>query len=345
MFPVHRNDSCRSIMTSLNETVKVNRVIPILTLTKSMLLALIFTANIIGNTLCLLVIRRVREMSSVTRLFMTSMTLSDLCTGFFLCIPSFGASIVNRWPFGDIYCSINAISVVCFTVTTAISLLNVTIERFIAVTRPFQYHSLVTVRRARIVTIFVWMAAVGLSCMMSLLPGRTSTYSPYLHSCLGGPEDDEAMDIKGTIIIIVFIITPFSLTGGMFVRVYLLARKHAAQINAQTIAPYTKTRRSDKKAFETFFIMTICLTVFYSPLVAVFVYENLTRSDLPTPFVYLAEVMALSNSVWNFVIYYARNTAFKNTTKRLLGIIFNVNLQTQDLANISSVSNASALTL
>ena len=53
--------------------------------------------------------------------------------------------------------------------------------------------------------------------------------------------------------------------------------------------------------------------------------------------------MALSNSVWNFVIYYARNTAFKNTTSRFLGDMFHLNLQAGDLSIHPSVSNISSL--
>ena len=316
----------------------------IATTLKSLILAITIFANLTGNALALFVIHRVRKMNPVTKVFMTSMTSSDLCTGVFLCIPSFAAIVAGRWPLGDVMCSFNAVCMVAFSITTFVSLLNVTIERFIAVTRPFQYDALVTVSRARVVTILTWILAIVLA-LLAIRPGRTSKYNYRLHACLDGPADRDQMNYQGALYVILFIIAPFVITIAMFLRLYSLASHHAAQIAAQNqIAAawdhhrradkpndgihdnnhrnHGNTLRADRKAFITFFIMTMVLAVSNSPIILVLIYQTTTKYFMPTPFIFVAMIMVYANTVWNCVIYYARNTAVRDTTKQFLRTMF-----------------------
>ena len=136
-----------------------------------------------------------------------------------------------------------------------------------------------------------------------------------MHACTTGPTDPAEKDIKGTIFVLLFAIVPFGLTLALFTRLFLLARWHASKISAQEQAT---GKKSDRKAFATFFIMTMCLVVGWSPLIGVFVYENMTRKAPSSWLVCVAQLMAFSNTVVNVVVYYLRNAAFKQTAKRVL---------------------------
>ena len=97
-------------------------------------------------------------------------------------------------------------------------------------------------------------------------------------------------------------------------RLFVLARFHAAKIAVQMRAV---ARKSDKKAFTTFFIMTVCLEVGWTPLTTVFVHENMTRKEMSSWFACFAKMTAFFNTVTNVLVYYLRNTAFRQTAKRV----------------------------
>ena len=84
----------------------------------------------------------------------------------------------------------------------------------------------------------------------------------------------------------------------MFLRLYLLASHHAAQIMAQNQVAGVRnnTTRADRKVFKTFFIMTIFLTLFNLPIIFTLGYHAMTRHMLPVPYQYLAQIMVYSNN-------------------------------------------------
>ncbi len=67
---------------------------------KAIGISIIVVACILGNTLCLVVLRQMHALEPVTRVFMTSVTVADLSTGLFLGVPIIGATILDCWPYG-----------------------------------------------------------------------------------------------------------------------------------------------------------------------------------------------------------------------------------------------------
>ena len=288
---------------------------PALLIFKATATGVIIVLNIFANSLTLVVLRQIREVNPVTRVFMTSMTLSDLGSGFGYILPIFAATTVNAWPFGDVLCVVLGFFNIVFSFTSLISLLSVNFERFLAVTKPFQYQTLITVPKARMISIAVWLCAFVMAALNCFMPGRSIYYSPSMHACTTGPEDPSMVDIKGTVFILLFVIVPFVLTLAMFLRLFLLARFHASKIAAQERAV---GKKCDRKAFTTFFIMTICLAAGWTPIVTLFVYENMTRKEISWWLMCVAQLMAFSNTITNVLVYYLRNTAFREAAKRVL---------------------------
>ena len=289
---------------------------------KGVCMTVITLTNIFANIMCLTVLRRVRELNPVTKAFMFNMTASDLATGIVICIPIIGSILVDDWPYGQFLCSTLGILNIVFTFTSFMSLLNVNLERFLAVTRPFEYPHLVTIGRAYASIVILWILSLSMGTLNAILPGRFAHYSAGLHTCTVGPEDNDKIDIIGSLLICLFVIIPFSVTLILFLRLFLLARFHAKQIEAVARTTTGTDSKIQRKSFITFFIMTMCLTVCYIPLVVTFSYENLTREELPVTFVYIAELLTFSNSVSNVLIYYARSANFRNTAKHVLKGVF-----------------------
>lgn len=296
-------------------------------------ISLAVLANIIGNSFCLVVIRLNTQMEQVTRILMTSATVADLSTAIFVSTPILGATIADRWPFGELFCTVSSTMGTLFVMCCIGSLLLLNAERYIAITRPFHYSSLMTPGRARVAVVVIWTSSVILSTISSTcMPQRTSKYSPSLHSCIVSAVRQNEHDISGNVVIVTFILAPIAIILFMYIRIFAIARGHAkriADIAVIVAAPKPadgsrrkQTIRPQKKAFTTFFLMVLALVLFSFPLMVVFIYENATSRELPRVYIYVAEISAMTIGLWNLVIYYARNAAFRQTAKRVIVYVF-----------------------
>lgn len=285
---------------------------------KATTLGLILCLNLFANSLVLVVLPRIRELSPVTRVFMTSMTVSDLGAGLGYIFPVFASTIVNQWPFGDTMCSILAHTNYVFCLTSSLSLLSVNVERYIAVTRPLRYPMLMNVTRARVISVALWVCSLMLPALSCFVPWRKIYYADNMHACTTGPADPALQDKQGTMFITLFIVGPLGITLALFIRLFRLARWHASRIAALGQAFGRANNKSDKKVFVTFFIMTICLTIAWCPIAIAFIYENVTRTSISGWLMCLAQLMVFSNTVVNVLVYYLRNREFKDTVRKLL---------------------------
>ena len=223
---------------------------------------------------------------------------------------------LNRWPFGLALCTVHGFVFTLCAYTSVFSLFCLTSERYLAVARPFQYPTLVTVQRARLISLCVWVCGLAVAASISFIPGRVIHYSQTWHGCITGPKDPSVVDIHEISTVLFLACVPFGLTLVMFIRLFLLARFHAAKIAAQD---RQIGRKSDKKAFTTFFIMTICLVIGWTPVIALVIYESiLPEKEVSLWIVCLTQLAASSNGVNNVAVYYLRNTSFRQATKILL---------------------------
>ena len=306
-------------LSSLNTTQQLHvEASPALLIFKATAICAITVLNISANTSTLVVLRKFQGISPVTKVFMTSMTISDLGAAFVLA-PIVAATVVNRWPFGKAFCSILGFFFALFAYTSILSLFSVTSERYLAVTRPFQYPTLMTIPRARIISLCVWLCGLTGAASSGFMPGRVIYYSQSWHACVTGPKDPSVADTQKVVSVILLATVPFGLNLLMFLRLFLLAKFHAAKIAAQERPIIGHVgRKSDKKVFTTFFITTIFLTMGWTPLMALVIYESITQTEVSLWLVCLAELAAFSNTVTNVMVYYLRNRAFRQAAKAII---------------------------
>ncbi|XP_022086444.1 kappa-type opioid receptor-like [Acanthaster planci] len=112
---------------------------------------------IILNTLCLWVLRRVKNINDTSKVFLYSLTFSDLMVGIFPGIPTVVLLASKSWPFGEFLCTVHAMFGHYTHGTSIYSLLLLTVDRYISVVFSLRYPSLVTVVRARITVCSIWI--------------------------------------------------------------------------------------------------------------------------------------------------------------------------------------------
>lgn len=136
-------------------------------LTRAIPLALVLGAFIVfaiaGNILVILSVVCNRHLRTPTNYFIINLAIADLLLGTTVLPVSATLEILDYWVFGRIFCDIwAAVDVLCCT-ASIMSLCVISIDRYIGVSHPLQYPSIVTEKRALLAMLGVWALSVVIS--------------------------------------------------------------------------------------------------------------------------------------------------------------------------------------
>lgn len=115
--------------------------------------------SLIGNSLVCIFIQKYLQ-HSVTNTFLFNLSITDiLCTLAVIPITTVADVWLSYWPFGATMCKLVPF-IQCLTVTlTAMTHVLISCDRFIIVFRPLHRRRFLTLRRARIIILVIWLTA------------------------------------------------------------------------------------------------------------------------------------------------------------------------------------------
>ena len=292
----------------------------------------IFT--ILANLVCIYVIRHTNEMSEGAKVFMVSMAVSDLSVGVIAAF-SIAPAFLGWWPWGNVLCIMTAAFVTIFCMASVSSLVCISIDRIIAVTNPLRYPSIVTRRRALVVTTAVWICCfLIIACLWHNSP--PVEYNDASVTCAWMWEDDTQCLAVAICIGLSLFIVPCIIMSVLYLRLLMISQKHARRIAASSPAaslnrsPSLGTHRSsdssegsgrfsnDHKALKMFFVVTFAFTVAWAPYSITSLFSCVTGITIAEWSEFLVHWLAFSNSWFNVIIYVCMNTSLRNTAVRLL---------------------------
>lgn len=128
-----------------------------------MVLAIFIIFGVLGNILVILSVACHRNLRTVTHYFIVNLAVADLLLSSTVLPFSTVFEMLGRWIFGRPFCDVwAAMDVLCCT-ASIMSLCVISVDRYIGVSYPLQYPSIVTERRALLALVVLWALSITIS--------------------------------------------------------------------------------------------------------------------------------------------------------------------------------------
>jgi len=128
---------------------------------------------IAGNSLVIAAVFTHRNLRTVTNTFIVSLAVADLLLGAVVLPFSSVNEVLGWWPFGRIWCSAWLAIDVWVCTASILNLCAISLDRYLAISRPFRYPLLMSPTRAKVAVAAVWTLALAI-CVPPLLGWRDS---------------------------------------------------------------------------------------------------------------------------------------------------------------------------
>ncbi|XP_028270472.1 alpha-1A adrenergic receptor [Parambassis ranga] len=325
-------------------------IVPELNVVKAVVLGLVLgifiVFGIVGNILVILSVVCHRHLRTVTHYFIVNLAVADLLLSSTVLPFSAIFEILDRWVFGRVFCNIwAAVDVLCCT-ASIMSLCVISVDRYIGVSYPLRYPSIVTKRRALLAVMLLWVLSIIISI------------GPLFGWKEPAPEDESICKITEEPGYAIFsavgsFYLPLAIILVMYCRVYVVAHRES-----QGLKEGHKTEKSDservilrihrgnatvsedealrsrthfavrllkfsreKKAAKTLGIVVGCFVLCWLPFFLVLPIGSMFPAYRPSDTVFkITFWLGYFNSCINPIIYPCSNQEFKKAFQSLLGV-------------------------
>ncbi|XP_038053983.1 histamine H2 receptor-like [Patiria miniata] len=267
------------------------------------------------NPLCLVVLRHVRSIQETTKIFLRSMTIADLGVGLFRALPLTVLAISEtELILGKAFCKVLSFTDGILIYSPQMSLLLLTVDRYISVVYALRYPSLVTVKRARISVCCMWGTLALMTTVLGLASHWETVYFKSIPICLF---QSESSTIIVPIVYTSIIVSTLLVTIIAYARLFMISRHQARaiQVENQIAQPGNPAARPDNKALKTVLIIVLTASVANLLPFCALLYRQYLH---PIAVLFAIVLPGLTNSWLNTVIYYLRNQDFRRATHDLL---------------------------
>lgn len=142
---------CENV-TAIEDVILTPRFI-ILTI----LLGALNVVVLLGNTLVIMSVFTSQKLRTVTNYYIVSLAVADLMLGFSVLPFSTSVELLHYWVFGSTWCSIWLAIDVWLCTASILNLCAISLDRYIAITRPIQYPNLMSPKRGKLIVTAVWV--------------------------------------------------------------------------------------------------------------------------------------------------------------------------------------------
>ena len=296
-------------------------------------ITVIILGSTLGNLLILLSIYLNKSLRNKTAIFIANLAIADFINGSIAMPFILMCTVTNYWPLSSTWCSFQAALSIMLCAVSIGTLGSIAYERYAAIVHPLRYHDQVTKSKIGFLISWIWVQAVVLS-ICPLLGWSEYMYLHYDYLCTA----NWGLDVSYTFSVIGFYFTaPLSVMGYCYARIFIVARRHSRQIATLTISSRqdnnpdgagdenknqrrsvfnTKSLEQFKKDAKSAFMLLIVMALFvvcWTPHGFTMFWAAIDKDDFPDITYTITTWLAMSNSMFNPLIYGFLNRQYRNT--------------------------------
>ncbi len=273
---------------------------------------------IAANILCILVTKKSSTMEDATKIFTTSLAITDLSIGV-VSTPSIVSSASDSWPYGTAMCQlINEL----YTTLCSLSLIILTclgLDRLQAIQKPLQYNQIMTKKKAQITVIIAWLLVIAYYIVINPYSGFSEFPSEYrreIGSCSYSFTMLRTEDIDMVILgILIFYALPVTIMTSVYIKLMVVSRAQIKRIRKQV--PMGPKPRLQGSILMFSFAMLASLLV-WTPIMLLILYECLMKQRTAPLVEFVLYWLPISNSWWNVLLYAWSNRTWRETCVLML---------------------------
>ncbi|XP_042355753.1 histamine receptor H2b [Plectropomus leopardus] len=316
---------------SFSDPVPEEEVTMISTALRWLVLVSFIILTIGGNMLVCLAVGLSRRLWRIANCFVVSLAVTDLLLG--LLVLPLSATLELRsgnWPLGGALCNIYISLDILLCTSSILTLLAISVDRYLAISAPLSYSRRVTPLRVTLAMIAIWALSLAVSFVPIHLGWNTADYSVQHIDWDMGDEDKEGRYCQfewnnNYVLIYVFgsFYLPLLLMCGMYLCIFRVAREQVRRIRAATPS-FARTASTaaiarEHKATVTVVAVLGAFIICWFPYFTYFTCMGLREKTNP-PNTLNSVVLWLGyfNSALNPILYPAFNRDFRRAYGQLL---------------------------
>ncbi|XP_028451997.1 histamine receptor H2b [Perca flavescens] len=284
-----------------------------------------------GNVLVCLAVGLSRRLWRIANCFVVSLAVTDLLLG--LLVLPFSATLELRsgkWPLGGALCNIYVSLDVMLCTSSILTLLAISVDRYLAISAPLSYSRRVTPLRVTLAMIAIWALSLAVSFVPIHLGWNTADYRVQHLDWGIGEEDNEGHYCQfewnnNYVLIYAFssFYLPLLLMCGMYLCIFRVAREQVRRIRAATPsfarAASTAAVAREHKATVTLAAVLGAFVICWFPYFTFFICMGVKKKTNP-PNTLNSVLLWLGyfNSALNPILYPAFNRDFRRAYGELL---------------------------
>ncbi|XP_031567260.1 D(2)-like dopamine receptor [Actinia tenebrosa] len=297
---------------------------------------LISVLGTFGNALVLLAVVKNRSLQTVPDLFIFSMAVADLIvTGVQQPMLTCRVYRINspNLTFNSILETIGFLAILA----SITSMFMVTIDRFVAIQRPFVYIRLATSKRAVQVISTLWILCPTFTVSSHFIQGQEKYYAVWTYMTIL---------LLSTVIIYVYLFYTARKQQNKIIMANTLGTSVRSNDHTQKGIPLRTRQRNERKPAKTIAIVVGVFIVFWTPFLA-YVITNadiLEKEELDKMiWFYWFLSLSLCNSTLNPYIYCVRNSRYRLAFAKLLHLKRVIQLDSSQVQSYARPTNANVI--
>ena len=279
-------------------------------------LLFIMLSTLVGNSLVCLCLFFVKEMRTVTGMFLAGLAISDLGVGL-SCVPMAIAALLDiKVLKNEATCSLNAFCLVFFFVASINTLTATSVYKYVTVVYP--WWPIITKKRARYITAGIWSVAF----LMAI--GPVIGWSRYQlvnerQQCSPSTPRSPIEYSHIVMLLLAGYVVPLVTMVFCYTRIYLISKQHFKRMQSNSIASEQERSllSSETRLIKTFIIVLVAFVFCWLPFV-VYMLFGIIHAHIPAYLPIIAFYCGYGNSAFNPVVYALRLASFRRGFKEIL---------------------------